>query len=196
MWRLININFLLVFVRVKSALDLLFLIIKFVRVLHLCYKFSFHFLLKPLLIFQLPVLKIKIADIRRIIKRRFLLRHVVSIRPLYMWNRGLFQFVFKERWSWTHIYVSLGQGNTFTGVRHSFCPRRWGGGCWLPSPRGWGGGCWPPSMDHRSHGQGGLHPGEFLHLRRGGVWGSAFRGSASKGYASRRGLHPGGSSSE
>ena len=40
--------------------------------------------------------------------------------------------------------LSLGQGNVFIGVCHSFRPR--------------GGGGWLPSMHHRSHDWWGLHP--------------------------------------
>ena len=69
----------------------------------------------------------------------------------YLLNSGLFQFVFKERWSWTVIYVSLGQGNVFTGVCHSFCP-----------PGGWG----RLASQHGSQVTWpmGLHPGECLHF--------------------------------
>ena len=41
-------------------------------------------------------------------------------------------------------------------------------------------------MDHRSHGQGGLHPGEFLHLRGGES------GGLPSGGLPPRGMPPGG----
>ena len=64
---------------------------------------------------------------------------------------------------------SLGQGNVFTGLCHSFCP--WGGG-----------GGWLPSIHHRSHDQGGLHLGGLppwgICIQEGGL---IPRGSASRG---------------
>ena len=67
---------------------------------------------------------------------------------------------------------SLGQGDNFTSLCHSYCPQ-------------WGEGGWPPSMHHRSHDQG-VYMGGCLH-----PGGLSLGGWLSPG----RGLPPGGSTS-
>ena len=73
---------------------------------------AFNFLIPCFFVFQFPVMKCKLCSVRRVVKRRYLLRHVVSLLSNY--QRTL-KFL-KTRNVWMVFYIIVfftGRGNLF-----------------------------------------------------------------------------------